>query len=158
MTGNHSADFHPIISRSAARERFREAIRLYVGRGKRYSVQQAAKGSGVHPRMIESFIASVDSPDYRKPDIEEVLSLSAFLGPEFTSEWLDLAEQGAFLLPDSDGLPPGALAADNAEDNADLTRAAMDGKFERAEKPRLHTVGVRMMTRGAKLAAIGRAA
>lgn len=155
---NKSAGVDTIVSRSAARSALRDAIRLYVGRGRRYSVKQVSNATGVKDRVIECAMAPIDSPDYREPEIAAALSLAAFLGPEFTSELLVLADQGAFLLPDADDTPPGAVAADTSDDAAVVVRAAIDGKFDAHEKPDLRTVGKRMMTRGAQLAAIGRAA
>lgn len=154
MTPSPSADISPLVSRTAAREAFRDALRLYVGRGRRWSVKQLSNGTGIADRMIECFIAPIGSTDYRRPDFEEVLTLSKFLGPEFTSEWLCLADQGAFQLPDSEDKPPAVIAADNAEDNAALTRAAVDNQFDRDERPDLRSVGTRMMARGAHLRAV----
>lgn len=149
-----SAGMPLLVSRSAARETFREALRLFVGRGKHYSVKQVSNGTGIKDRMIECFMAPVDSVEFRKPDLEEVLSLASFLGPDFTTELLKLATQGAFWLPDADDTPPGALAADNAEDNARLTRCALDGAFQDAEKPDLRVIGRSMVERGRKLMAV----
>jgi hypothetical protein len=148
---NNSAGMSMLISRSAANETFREALRMFVGRGKRYSVKQASNGTGIKDRMIEAFMAPVDNAEFRKPDLEETLSLASFLGPDFTTELLSPAGQGAFWLPDADGLPPGALAADSAEDTARLARHAADGKFDAPEKPDLKVIGRRMMIRGATL-------
>lgn len=147
-----------IISRSAAWEAFRDALRMFVGKGKRYSVQQAATGSGVAYRMIQAFMAPIDSTDWRKPDLEEVLSLASFIGPEFTSEVLHCASQGAFWLPEADDLSPGALAADLAEGAAKVTRAAADNDFNRDERRDLRPVGRALMVVGAQLEAQGRAA
>lgn len=146
-----SADLPLLISRSAANETFRNALRMFVGRGKRYSVKQASNGTGIKDRMIEAFMAPIGSAEFRKPDLEEVLSLASFLGPDFSTELLEPASQGAFWLPETDDTPPGVLAADNAEDNAKVTRAALDGKFDDLEKPDLKVVGRRMMIRGATL-------
>lgn len=148
---NNSAGDGLIVSRSAARERFVAALRLYVGRGRRYSAKEMERGTGIAARMIEAFIADPADSEHRSPRLEQLLSLAKFLGPEFTTEWLGLSEQGAFWLPDTDDQPPGALAADNAEDNAKLTRAALDGVFDENEKPDLKVVGTRMMARGATL-------
>jgi hypothetical protein len=126
---------------------------MFVGRGKRYSVKQLSNGTGIADRMIESFMAQVDSTDFRKPDVEELLTLCSFIGPEFTTEVLILAQQAAVWLPETDGTPPGALAADNAEDNAELARRAADGSFEGDEQA-LKVVGTRMMGRGAQLVAL----
>lgn len=154
MTATKSANNSLLVSRTTAQEAFRDALRLYIGRGRRYSVKQASNASGVPDRMIECFMAHPDSTDYRKPDIEEILSLASFLGPDFTSEWLALAHQGAFTLPDEEP-HPGNIAADNADDNAEITRRAIDGEFCPVDKRALRPVGVRMMSRGATLVALG---
>src|SRR4051812_14809303 len=100
MTHRDESAGNPLlISRSAANETFRDALRLFVGRGKRFSVKQVSNATGIKDRMLESFMAVVDSTDFRKPDLEEVLTLAQFLGPRFTSELLVPTEQGAFWLP-----------------------------------------------------------
>lgn len=152
--GANSAGEQLIVSRSAARERLVRALRLYVGRGKRYSAKEMERGTGIKARMIEAFMADPVDAEHRSPRIEQLMSLAAFLGPEFTTMWLETAGQGAFWIPDADDTPPGALAADNAEDNATLTRAAIDGVFDATEKPDLRVVGARMMARGATLKAL----
>lgn len=154
---NDSAGNSLLISRNAANETFREALRMFVGRGKRFSVKQLSNGTGIKDRMIECFMAQIDSTDFRKPDLEEVLSIASFLGPDFTTELLEPAQQGAFWLPD-DEPAPGEFAADNADDNAVVTRAARDGKFDRDERKDLKVVGTRMVSRGAQLVALGKAA
>jgi hypothetical protein len=155
MTGqNASAGSALLISRSAAHQTFRDALRLFVGRGRRYSVKQVSNGCGIKDRMLEAFMAPIDSTEFRKPDLEEALTLAAFLGPQFTSELLEPTAQGAYWIPAAEAVPPGELVAENAEDNATLTRAAIDGKFDDDEKPDLRIVGKRMMQRGATLAAV----
>jgi hypothetical protein len=151
--GNPSANNSSLISRSAANATFREAVRLFVGRGKRFSVKQVSIGTGISARMIESFMAPVDSTDFRKPDLEEVLTLVSFFGSDFTSELIASTGQAAFDLPEDD-IPPGQIAADNAEDNAVVTRAAVDGKFDSDERPDLRVIGRRMVSRGQRLAAL----
>lgn len=83
-----------------------------------------------------------------------MLTLSLFLGAEFTSEWMRLARQGAFDLPDDGELPPGEVAAENAADNAEIAGAARNGVFDPAERKRLRPVGLRMVQRGTQLAAL----
>jgi hypothetical protein len=151
---NNSADFGPLVSRSAARSAFRNALRLYVGRGRRYSVKQLSNGTGVKDRVIECAMADPDNGEYREPELAAVLSISAFLGSAFTTEWLKEAGQGAFDLPGGEDLPPGQLAADNADDNAVVTRAALDGVFDPDERRQLRPVGLRMVARGHRLAAL----
>lgn len=149
----NSANLSLLISRSETRRSIRDALRLYVGRGRRYSVKQLSNATGVPDRLIESAIVDIDSHDYRPLAYECLLSIALFLGSDFTSEWLKLARQSAFDLPDDD-TPPGALAADTVDDAATVTRAALDGNFDDAEKPDLRVVGRRMVSRGMRLAAV----
>lgn len=153
MSNERSANNSPLVARSETRRCIRDALRLYVGRGRRYSVKQLSNGSGVPDRLIDCAIADIDSPEYRPLALECLLSIALFLGSDFTSEWLRLARQSAFDLPDDD-VPPGALAADTVDDAAVVTRAALNGEFEPHEKPDLRTVGRRMVARGTILAAV----
>lgn len=150
----NSAGIEPIVPRSAAYAEFAKALRLYVGRGCRYSYKEMQQKAGVPARMIEAYRYEPGDPEHRPAPFEHILSLAAAIGPEFTADWLKLADQGAFWLPDADEPPPGELAADNADDNAVITRAARDGKFDKHERPDLRTVGNRMITRGTQLAAL----
>lgn len=154
MSATQSADKPLLVSRAAGRGALGDALRLYVGRGRRYSVKQLSNATGVPDRTIECMMTDPLSGEYRKPDPGELLSIMKFLGAEFTTEWLTLAGQGAYELPEIDGAPPGALAVENADDNAAVCRAAIDGRFDREERPTLKIVGTRMMARGAHLRAL----
>lgn len=153
-----SADNSPLVSRSAANEQFRAALRMFVGRGKRYSVKQLSNGCGIKDRMIESFMAPVDSNEWRKPDLEEVLSIASFIGPDFTCELLALCAQGAFWLPDDEDPNPGDMALEASEDTTEIMRRARDGEFCADDRKNLAVVGRRKVERGMKLIAMGRAA
>ncbi|MGN7930282.1 hypothetical protein [Sphingopyxis sp. 22461] len=155
MSSDNSANFQPLVSRERIGNAQGAALRLFVGRGRRYSVKQLANGSGIKDRVIESAMCAVESPDYRPLSQEALASIGLFLGATFTNEWIGLMGQGAFDLPDEEP-DPGALAADNSDDNATVTRAAIDGKFDDYERPGLTVVGSRMVTRGSQLVALGK--
>lgn len=157
MTDHQSADFPLLISRSAANDGIRDALRLYVGRGKRFSVKQLANGTGVKDRVIESAMLSADDPDHRRLPPEALLTLCFFLGATFTTEVLRAAAQGAYELPEEEP-DPGTLAIASTDDNAKIVRAAMDGEFDNGERDDLRTVGVRMMGRGAHLVGLSKVA
>lgn len=158
MTPSQSADFPLLVSRERAGNTIGDALRLFVGRGRRYSVKQLSNATGVKDRVIECAMCKADTADYRPLPPEALLSLMSFLGATFTSEWAGLAQQAAFDLPDDGDPNPGDVACDTADDAAKVTRAAMDGDFGDNERPDLRVVGVRMMSRGAQLAALGRRA
>lgn len=151
---SNSADLAPLVSREQAENAFRDAMNLFVGRGRRYNVPQLAKGSRVAERTIECFRSySFGHPDYRPLHFGHMLSIAAFLGAEFTSEWLGLAEQGAFDFPDDGDPRPGDVALESAEDTTEIVRRAADGKFCGDDRKALKVVGLRKIQRGHQLVA-----
>lgn len=156
MTGtSNSAGIVPNVSRAKLYEAFGRGLRLFIGRGKRHSYKDVERGAGVSARMIEAYRYELDHEEWREPKIEHIFSVAGFIGPDFTNELLTLIGQGAFWLPEED-IPPGELAADNADDNAELTRRAADGSFK-GDGDVLKVVGTRMMSRGATLVALAAA-
>lgn len=155
MAVHDSANFQPLVSRERIGNAQGAALRLFVGRGRRYSVKQLANGSGIKDRVIECAMIAADNPDYRPLSQEALASIGLFLGSAFTNEWIGLMGQGAFDLPEGEP-DPGNLAADNSDDNATVTRAAIDGVFDNEERPGLTVVGSRMVSRGVQLVALGK--
>jgi hypothetical protein len=111
-----SANDSLLVSRNSVRETLRAALRLYVGRGRRYSVKELSNGSGVPDRMIESALCEPDDPDYRPLTLENLASLTSFLGAPFASAFLELAGLGAFELSGQPPLPNVLASADASED------------------------------------------
>lgn len=153
MPDNRSANNSPLVSRERIGNEIGAALRLFIGRGRRYSVKQLSNATGVKDRVIECAMCDAASVDYRPLPLEALVSIAGFLGPEFTTEWLSLAGQGAFELPDADDTPPGAIVADDAEDHAQLSDAARDGTFAN-DAATLKVVSTRMISRGMKLRSI----
>jgi hypothetical protein len=117
---SESRNCEPLISRNIVREQMRDALRLYIGRGRRYSVKQLSNATGVADRLIESAMCEVDSADFRPLSLEALASISKFLGATFASHYLELAGLGAFELMDGQIPLPKVLAhADAAEDHAE---------------------------------------
>jgi hypothetical protein len=94
-----------LISRNAIRERQRSALRLHIGRGRRFSVGVASEGSGVPSRAIEAAMCFIDDENYRPLSLENEASLGKFLGVAFVSHYLELSGFGAFELMDEQPLP-----------------------------------------------------
>jgi hypothetical protein len=115
-----SADFEPLVSRNLIREKVRDALKLYVGRGRRYSVKELANGAGIKDRVIEAAMAQVDDPEYRPLPLEALASIATFLKAPFASAFLDPCGLGAFELMDGQIPLPQVLAtADAPEDTAE---------------------------------------
>ena len=100
MSDQQSADNRLLVSREHAENAFGDALRLFVGRGRRYSVKQLSNGTGVKDRAIECAMCPSGSPDFRRLDMGQQLSIMSFLGPLFTSEWLVHVGQVAFDKPE----------------------------------------------------------
>lgn len=154
---SNAADVGPFVSRNDVAERVSRALCLYVGRGRRYSVKQLSNATGVPDRVIECAKASPDNTDWRPMPIEALLSIARFLGADFTNEWLGLADQGAFDLPEEEP-DPMRVAIGAAEDTAEIVRRASDGEFDREDRAALKSVGQRKITRGMQLVAAAKAA
>lgn len=100
-----SANDSLLVSRNMVREKLTTTLRLYVGRGRRYSVKELSNATGVPDRCIEAAKCDPDDPDYRPLTLENLASLCNFLGAEFASAFLELAGLGAFELGDQQPLP-----------------------------------------------------
>lgn len=109
----------PLVSRNAIREAIREALKLYVGRGRRYTVKQLSNGAGIKDRVIECAMYEVDDLEYRPLSLEALASITKFLNAPFASAYLDLAGLGAFEL--ADGQIPLPKVLSSAEPAVDVS-------------------------------------
>lgn len=130
MIAAESANIPLLVSRNAVREKMRDALRLYVGRGRRYSVKELSNGTGVADRLIESAMCEVDGPDYRPLAHEALASIAKFLGAPFASHYLQLSGLGAFELMDAQIPLPKVLASADAEDTAEERKELIRRLFE----------------------------
>ena len=146
-----SAGDGPIVSRSAQALALSQSLRLFVGRGRRYSYKEVQRGAGIPARMLECYRQEPDHEDWRPIKPEELASLYLFLGPDFTTDYLErVAKQGAYWIPDGDGAKHD-IAADLSESAAKVVRAATAND----SAPDLHAVGTSLMCRGAQLRYLG---
>ena len=88
MPVSSSADIPLLISRSVAGEAEARALRMFIGRGKRFSVKEASNATGVKDRVIECAMAGPDNTDWRPLSSGALHSLMSFLGPHFITAWL----------------------------------------------------------------------
>lgn len=158
MPDKQSADMSPLVSREQAGNEIGKALRLYVGRGRRYSVKQLSNATGVKDRVIECAITDPASVDYRPLSLEALLSITKFLGADFTCEWLGLADQGAFDLPDEETPPAMRMAIDSTTDSTKLLHIAADDLIDRDESTEAAAIGRRKISQGMTLVAAARKA
>lgn len=149
-----SAEKSLLISHSVAWSDWTRALNIFVGRGKRYKVEEVRKGTGICATMIYGWLTGEGDDNWRNPGAGHILSMIAFLGPEFTSELIGRCEQGAHWLPEAETTPPGHLAADLAEANAEVARRAADGTLCDQDRKELRPHGRKLMVVGAQLAGL----
>jgi len=123
MPHNNSANYNPLVSREQVGNAIGDALRLFVGRGRRYSVKQLSNGTGIKDRVIECAMCREGTVDYRPLPQEALVSITCFLGAAFANEWLGLANLTA---SDTDSV-----------NHDDLATAAIDyvGEHARARHP-----------------------
>lgn len=156
MSNVHKVNFQPIVSRSCVDETIGVALHTFVGRGRPYSVKQLSNVSGVKDRCIEAAMAPVDSVEHRALNRENLFSITKVLGADFANRIWPLAGIGAFNLPQQELPHPGEVAAESAEDHAEIARAAADGKFCAADHRKLWAVGQGFIQRGMQLVGLGK--
>lgn len=157
MNNVTSAKFAPIVSRNAVDEAHHDALRLFVGRGKPYSVKELARASGVPARMIESGVAPADGGDFRPLARDHFWSIALTLGAPFLNHITTvLANVGAFNLPNDELPQPCELVADSAEDHAEIAEAGRDGQFGANDHGKLWVVGQGFIQRGMQLVGLGK--
>lgn len=154
MPDQQSAELVPLVSHEQLNNAFWLAVRMFVGRGKRFKAADVSVGAGIHRRTLDCYRGySIGHPDHRPLDEAQRFSIASFCGADLTTAWISFIGQAAYDLPDIEP-DPGELAADNSDDNAVVVRAAVDGKFDKDERKDLKVVGSRMMSRGAHLVAL----
>lgn len=132
-----------------------QALRMFVGRGKRHRAADVSTGAGIHRRTLDSYRGfPVGHPDHRPLDEGQKWSILSFIGADMTTVWLGLIEQGAYNLPDLEP-DPGELAADTSEASAKVVRMAADRDLTNDDPHQLRETGTRMMGHGAQLVALG---
>lgn len=104
-----SAGSSPRISRDAAHQAVRLALRAYVGPGAPWTVKMLANAAGVPDKAIECASYEVGSEHWRPIPFDRLLSIAAVLGAEFTAACLRPARHGAFELPCAAALDPAGL-------------------------------------------------
>lgn len=105
-----SEEIELLVSYNLICERQRHALRLFTGRGKRFSTEELSLGSGVKEKRIHAALRPVSADDYRLLRHEELASITKFLtgeglGAPFFSALVEPCGLGAFDLCDQQPLP-----------------------------------------------------
>ena len=130
-----------LIAHEHVARAFADALRLFTGHGRRFSVQALAAVSGVRPRTVESYLCGQATPGWAA-----ALSLAAVLPVEF----LDAA-----LLPTGRGAVDRAASADShghllaqmAAVTAGFAEAMADGRIDHRERAALKDAAASLAVR-----------
>ncbi len=97
-----------LISPDRAGNAVADALRLFVGRGRRFSVDDVSDGTGIPVRTLRSYVATGE--ERRTPPSDTLLVLASFLGRDFTARLLSDIGQGTFDLDPEPGAPGYVIA------------------------------------------------
>jgi hypothetical protein len=122
-----SEEIEPIVSYITVCERQRHALRLFAGRGKRFSTEELSLGAGVKEKRIHAALRPVNADDYRLLRHEELASIAKFLtgeglGAAFMSSLMEPCGLGAFELSGQAPLPKVLASAPISETVQDKRR------------------------------------
>lgn len=106
----------------------RDALALFVGRGRRYSVDAAAGAADIKPRTLKSYVEGKATPG-----LHVFLSLAAAMPLAWTNSILSLAGLRAERIEDDD-VCAGSVMVTVARLNLALTEALEDGKLDHVER------------------------
>lgn len=136
-----SAGFIPPVSRDAAYQAVRRALRAYVGAGAPWTVKMLANEAGVPDKSIECACYEVGSEHWRPMPFDRLLAIAAVLGAEFTAECLRPARQGAFDFPTAASLDPAAIMIEVTRHANEVVMLAADNDLCPADLERLAPIG-----------------
>lgn len=116
MNAPTSVNIPLLVSRNMIGEKVRDALRLYTGRGCRYSVKELSNATGVPDRCIEAAKCDPNDSSYRPLSLENLASICKFLRDPFASAVLEPCGLGAFeLMEGQKPLPKVLVSADGPE-------------------------------------------
>ncbi|SOC13848.1 hypothetical protein SAMN05877809_10725 [Rhodobacter sp. JA431] len=126
------------IAKDDAARRFEDALRLRVGRGKRYSFDALSDATRIPTRTLESYVQGVTPP------LHAFLSICSVLGPSFTSDILAACNQAAHEVNPGD---PEHLrvVASLGELVTQISMAVADGYVDHREAAQMRPIAARLI-------------
>lgn len=121
----------PLIPHDLAACAIEDALRLRVGRGRRYSYAALADATGISQRALESYTAQGSTPS-----LAGLLSLCAVLGPGFASDILGLAGQTVSAADDAEAEHMRVLSS-MGQLTSQIAQAVEDGHVDHREAAQL---------------------
>lgn len=114
-----------------ARSAYRDALSLFVGRGKRFEIKDVAAATGMHPDTLCRALTGTSCPDWAN-----TVALMAVLPVEFSE--MILRPAGITGARRIDGeIHPSAVLSETADAVSALAAALADGRIDHTERPRV---------------------
>lgn len=132
------------------RAAFRNALALYVGRGRRHSVEIFCDATGISRDQMGRWLRGET-----EPRVSELLVVLDHLGPEFANELLRGAGLGGARRMEHGELRAHDTLADLAVGAAEMAEALRDGRLDHRERaalgPRLSALGTQLIEAAAAM-------
>jgi hypothetical protein len=110
---------------------FCDALNLFVGRGKRFSIAGMASATGIAENTLGCYLRGTSTPAFYNQ-----VRLQTALPPEFANELLRLSNLAGARRIDGETTPPETLR-EITEGAAALAAAWADGHIDHTEKPKV---------------------
>ena len=120
-----------LVPQELAYRKFHDAMRLFVGQGRRWSCASVSEATGIALRTVESYRSGQATPT-----IEKYQSLCAVLGRAFFAATI---EHLPFNIRSTDptDITPQQLLSEALEFSAHLAKFLEDGRIDHIERPQL---------------------
>ena len=123
----------PIVPQEVAYRAFHDAMRLFVGRGRRWSCAAVSEASGIPQRTVESYLAGQATPP-----LEKYQSLCAVLGQAFFAATIEHTQYEVRSTEPGDITAPQLLSGLLAVGGT-LAGFLEDGRLDHRERSELKT-------------------
>ncbi|PTQ12937.1 hypothetical protein CLG96_02000 [Sphingomonas oleivorans] len=126
-TRNNAASHTALISPEAADDHIHRTLGLFIGQGRRFSVEDIETGTGIPARTVSGWIANAVE-NRRRPKGGHLMILCHFIGVEFTNKLLGAVGQGARdLNPAEDA--PASVVSKLVSGAAEFAKRGLDGRY-----------------------------
>lgn len=144
MKRREAANFELSISRNRLAFVMSEILRLFVGRGMKWSVAKLCTATGVPERKIECAKREPGDGEHRHLAAEEIASILSALGPRAQSMYLKDMGTKAVALEACDQ-EPGTIMAILSRGTAEFVERGIDGDYDGGDRARLRSFADEMI-------------
>lgn len=120
-----------LVPRELAYRKFHDAMRLFVGQGRRWSCASVSEATGIALRTVESYRSGQATPT-----IEKYQSLCAVMGQAFFAATIEHMPYDVRSTDPTD-ITPQQLLSEALEFSAHLAKFLEDGRICHVERPEL---------------------